>query len=184
MLIPPAARHANPLSIGWRAAPPLSRWDNRDYSRPPPRSGGGPRPVRIRRTRSGAHSCSYEEDKFLNTPGLEAQVTAVQFSDGRIDDSNVYEPPQVICRRPRLPCPCKRVSLLRRSSMRANTIEGWLSAMTDPETAALDVACPICGVAPGELCQDVVRGHIGPVERPHLYRTSVAAGCRNDNHHY
>ena len=69
-------------------------------------------------------------------------------------------------------------------SMRANTIEGWLSAMTDPETAALDVACPICGVAPGELCQDVVRGHIGPVERPHLYRTSVAAGCRNDNHHY
>jgi len=68
--------------------------------------------------------------------------------------------------------------------MRANTIEGWLSAMTDPETAALDVACPICGVAPGELCQDVVRGHIGPVERPHLYRTSVAAGCRNDNHHY
>src|SRR6478736_5056516 len=69
MLIPPAARHANPLSIGWRAAPPLSRWDNRDYSRPPPRSGGGPRPVRIRRTGSGAHSCSYEEDKFLNTLG-------------------------------------------------------------------------------------------------------------------
>jgi len=60
-------------------------------------------------------------------------------------------------------------------SMRANTIEGWLSAMTDPETAALDVACPICGVAPGELCQDVVRGHVGPVERPHLHRTSVAA---------
>ena len=26
---------------------------------------------RIRRTRSGADSCSYEEDKFLNTPGLE-----------------------------------------------------------------------------------------------------------------
>ena len=25
---------------------------------------------RIRRTRSGAHSCSYEEGEFLNTPGL------------------------------------------------------------------------------------------------------------------
>ena len=27
-------------------------------------------PFRIRRTRSGAHSCSYEEGEFLNTPGL------------------------------------------------------------------------------------------------------------------
>jgi hypothetical protein len=47
--------------------------------------------------------------------------------------------------------------------------------MTDPGSAALAVACPICGVAPGELCQDVVRGHIGPVARPHVYRISVAA---------
>jgi len=52
--------------------------------------------------------------------------------------------------------------------------------MTDPEpiAAALDVACPICGAAPGELCQDVVRGHIGPVKRPHRYRASVAAEVR------
>jgi hypothetical protein len=28
-------------------------------------------PFRIRRTKSGAHSCSFEEGKFLNTPGLE-----------------------------------------------------------------------------------------------------------------
>ena len=48
--------------------------------------------------------------------------------------------------------------------------------MTEPETAALDVECPICGVPPGDLCQDVVRGHIGPVERPHLYRTSRRRG--------
>ena len=41
--------------------------------------------------------------------------------------------------------------------------------------AALDVACPICSVQPGELCQDVMRGCIGPIERPHLYRISVAA---------
>jgi hypothetical protein len=47
--------------------------------------------------------------------------------------------------------------------------------MTDPAPDPLDVACPICGVPPGELCQDVVRGHIGPVERPHLYRISIAA---------
>jgi hypothetical protein len=47
--------------------------------------------------------------------------------------------------------------------------------MTDPEAAALDVACPICGVQPREVCQDVVRGCIGPVKRPHAYRISVAA---------
>ena len=45
----------------------------------------------------------------------------------------------------------------------------------DPEAAALDVACPICGVQPGELCQDVVRGCIQPVPEPHLYRIKVSA---------
>ena len=44
----------------------------------------------------------------------------------------------------------------------------------DPEAAVLDVACPICGVQPGELCQDVVRGCIQPVPEPHLYRIQVA----------
>jgi hypothetical protein len=47
--------------------------------------------------------------------------------------------------------------------------------MSDPEVAALAVACPICGVLPGEVCQDAVRGCIGPVKRPHAYRISVAA---------
>ena len=41
--------------------------------------------------------------------------------------------------------------------------------------AALDVACPICGVQPGDLCQDVVRGCIQPVPEPHLYRIKVSA---------
>jgi hypothetical protein len=47
--------------------------------------------------------------------------------------------------------------------------------MTDPEAAALAVACPICGVASGVLCQDAVGGYIGPVKRPHVYRISPAA---------
>jgi hypothetical protein len=47
--------------------------------------------------------------------------------------------------------------------------------MTDREAAALGVACPICGVQPGELCRDVVKGCIGPIQRPHVYRMSVAA---------
>ena len=47
--------------------------------------------------------------------------------------------------------------------------------MTDPEAAALAVACPICDADRGELCQDVVRGHIGPAARPHVYRIHVAA---------
>ena len=42
--------------------------------------------------------------------------------------------------------------------------------MTDP----LSVPCPICDAQPGDLCQDAVRGYIGPVERPDVY-TSVAA---------
>ena len=44
----------------------------------------------------------------------------------------------------------------------------------DPDAAALNVACPICGVQPGEPCQDIVRGFIDPVERPHLYRVTVS----------
>jgi hypothetical protein len=47
--------------------------------------------------------------------------------------------------------------------------------MTDPVSAALAVACPICGVQSGELCEDVVRGYIGPAARPHVYRIRVAA---------
>ena len=73
--------------------------------------------------------------------------------------------------------PYRRCIVVLLSSMRPS--ENWSLVRTptgtDRETAALDVACPICGVPPGELCQDVVRGHIGPVERPHLYRTRVAA---------
>ena len=45
----------------------------------------------------------------------------------------------------------------------------------DREAAALRVACPICDAERGELCEDVVAGCIGPVERPHVYRISVAA---------
>ena len=33
-----------------------------------------------------------------------------------------------------------------------------------PEAAALNVACPICGVQPGEPCQDIVGGFIQSVE--------------------
>jgi hypothetical protein len=40
----------------------------------------------------------------------------------------------------------------------------------DPEAAALNVACPICGVQPGYPCEDIVGGFIQPVDPPHLYR--------------
>ena len=43
-----------------------------------------------------------------------------------------------------------------------------------PDAAALNVACPICGVQPGEPCQDIVRGFIRPVEGPHLYRVTAS----------
>ncbi len=43
----------------------------------------------------------------------------------------------------------------------------------DPEAAALNVACPICGVQTGEPCQDNVRGFILSVKQPHLYRIHV-----------
>ena len=40
--------------------------------------------------------------------------------------------------------------------------------------AALDVACPICGVEAGEPCQNVVRGFIRSERQPHRYLVQVA----------
>jgi hypothetical protein len=48
----------------------------------------------------------------------------------------------------------------------------------DPEAAALNVACPICGVQPGEPCQDIVGGFIQSVEQPHLYRIHLVVHKR------
>ena len=50
------------------------------------------------------------------------------------------------------------------------------------EVAALRVACPICDAERGERCQDVVRGHIGPAARPHVYRIRVAAEVSGIRH--
>ena len=50
-------------------------------------------------------------------------------------------------------------------------IQMSVSAMVNP----LSVTCPICDAEPGELCQDVVRGCIGSVERSHVYRFQIAA---------